>query len=155
MSEQVQLYIPVRGMIPVEKIAVTGGSSDAEGLWVRWSDYLGARRELETLHKRIRGLAVDSGAVQTDDPVEDARRGMEEKDAEIERWRAAAIQTNMLSALAAENTPETLVAGVKAHLTDANAARERAERERDEARRALSDLVAWRGGRCQTSWRGV
>lgn len=32
---------------------------------------------LESLHKRIRGLAVDLGATLTDDPVEDVRRAVE------------------------------------------------------------------------------
>lgn len=35
------------------------------------------RSDLESLHKRIRGLAVDLGGVQTDDAVEDARKAAE------------------------------------------------------------------------------
>ncbi len=35
------------------------------------------RSQLDSLHKRIRALAVDCGAVQTEDAVEDVRRAME------------------------------------------------------------------------------
>jgi hypothetical protein len=62
----------------------------------------------------------------------DARR-------ENEEWREAAMQTNMVSAMAEENTPATMVAGVAAHLADMRTRAEKAERELAEAR-ATKDM---------------
>ena len=43
------------------------------------------RSQLDSLHARIRGLAVDCGAVQTEDAVEDVRRA-------VERLRLLAVE---------------------------------------------------------------
>lgn len=54
------------------------------------------RSNLESLHKRIRGLAVDLGAVQTEDAVEDVRRA-------VERLRLLAVEARAGRKLLSKN----------------------------------------------------
>ena len=50
------------------------------------------RSQLDSLHARIRGLAVDCGAVQTEDAVEDVRKVVEGMRGVVEaaKWQEAA-----------------------------------------------------------------
>ncbi len=117
MSERVQLYVAVQEMMPVLMLADDKEPEAPDAMWVRYAALLSASREVETLHKRIRGLAVDSGAVQTDDPVEDARRGMEAKEETTEKWYLEADSLRCELSMA------------EAETTKQHTARERAERE--------------------------
>ena len=96
-----------------------------------------AEAKLSALYKGIRGLAMDSGAVQTDDAVDDVRRALEEKDAEIERLKDALQESEADNVrLRSEWIPPDAYA-------EERTAREQAEREFAAAQAVIEAAMRW------------
>ena len=99
-----------------------------------------AEAKLSALYKGIRGLAMDSGAVQTRDAVDDVRRDLEEKDKEINRLQVALQESEADNVrLRSEWVPPDAYA-------EERTAREQAERELADLREELQHRAQRPGG---------